>query len=281
MILDPSDVKPDGWLDDEPDMVPDPDASEPDDWDEEDDGEWEAPLVKNPKCATGCGEWVQKKIPNPEYKGKWSAPLIDNPDYVGEWSPRKIDNPNFYEDKHPARSLDPIGAVAIEILAGDDGITFDNIYLGSSPAAANKVKEETFDGKVAKEKAARDEAEKAKAKADREKYLDEGGVVGYAKYAYAEAAAFVGEHMYASIGVGGAIFVYFLWKILMGSMGESGDDMDAIHKKDDDVGGEDDDNDDDAEEEEEEDDDDDEEEEEEENPRSEGDAKNHPKKVFI
>ena len=78
---------------------------------------------------------------NPEYKGKWSAPLIDNPDYVGVWAPRQIDNPNFYVDDTPARSLDAIGAVAIEILAGDEGITFDNVYVGSSPEDANKVKE--------------------------------------------------------------------------------------------------------------------------------------------
>lgn len=42
-------MQPAGWLDNEPDEVADPEASKPEDWDEEEDGEWEAPLVPNPK----------------------------------------------------------------------------------------------------------------------------------------------------------------------------------------------------------------------------------------
>ena len=58
-------------------------AEQPEDWDMEEDGEWEAPKIANPKCtaAPGCGEWKRPMKPNPAYKGKWSAPLIDNPDY--------------------------------------------------------------------------------------------------------------------------------------------------------------------------------------------------------
>ncbi len=58
-------------------------AKQPADWDEEEDGEWEAPKIKNPKCETapGCGEWKRPLKPNPAYKGKWTAPLIDNPAY--------------------------------------------------------------------------------------------------------------------------------------------------------------------------------------------------------
>lgn len=37
--------KPDDWLDDEPEFVPDPNGVKPDDWDEEEDGEWEAPQI--------------------------------------------------------------------------------------------------------------------------------------------------------------------------------------------------------------------------------------------
>jgi len=35
---------PAGWLEDEPLLVPDPSAEAPDDWDDEEDGEWEAPV---------------------------------------------------------------------------------------------------------------------------------------------------------------------------------------------------------------------------------------------
>ena len=40
---------------------------------EEEDGEWEAPLIDNPACKPpgGCGEWTPPKISNPDYKGKW------------------------------------------------------------------------------------------------------------------------------------------------------------------------------------------------------------------
>ena len=58
-------------------------ASQPEDWDEEEDGEWEPPKVPNPKCAEGpgCGQWKRPMKPNPDYKGAWTAPLIDNPEY--------------------------------------------------------------------------------------------------------------------------------------------------------------------------------------------------------
>lgn len=50
--------------------------------DDEEDGEWEAPQINNPKCkAVGCGEWKPQIIQNPAYKGKWTPPLIANPKY--------------------------------------------------------------------------------------------------------------------------------------------------------------------------------------------------------
>lgn len=95
---------PEGWLEDAPTFVPDPTAEMPEDWDEEDDGEWEAPEVRNPDCesAPGCGEWKRPMIDNPDYKGKWIHPMIDNPDYVGEWKPAQIPNPDYFsEETHP------------------------------------------------------------------------------------------------------------------------------------------------------------------------------------
>lgn len=76
-ILDEDATKPEGWLDDEPQVIPDPgtlccltselqlylsdytDATKPEEWDDEEDGDWIAPTVSNPKCAEapGCGEW--------------------------------------------------------------------------------------------------------------------------------------------------------------------------------------------------------------------------------
>lgn len=103
-ILDMEAEMPAGWLEDAPDFIDDPDAEMPEDWDEEEDGEWEAPQIKNPDCASapGCGEWKRPMIDNPDYKGKWIHPMIDNPDYVGEWSPAQIPNPEYFsEETHP------------------------------------------------------------------------------------------------------------------------------------------------------------------------------------
>ncbi len=88
MIEDTEATMPDGWLPDEPELIPDPDASRPSDWDDDMDGEWEAPQISNPACeeAPGCGEWTAPQIKNPKYKGKWKAPMIDNPSYqVGQF----------------------------------------------------------------------------------------------------------------------------------------------------------------------------------------------------
>merc|ERR1712146_383049 len=82
-------------------FIPDPEASEPEDWEEEEDGIWEAPLIENPLCApgseaAGCSPWIPPVISNPKYKGKWKRPLIPNPEYIGEWKPKQIRNPNFF-----------------------------------------------------------------------------------------------------------------------------------------------------------------------------------------
>jgi calnexin len=101
-ISDPTAVKPAAWEDDEPQMIPDPKATAPADWDADEDGEWEAPMVPNPKCkAAGCGDWRPPVIPNPSYKGTWKAPEIDNPDYKGEWKARQVPNPKYYFDDAP------------------------------------------------------------------------------------------------------------------------------------------------------------------------------------
>ena len=82
----------------------------PEEWDDEEDGDWIAATISNPKCADapGCGQWKQPKKANPAYKGKWYAPMIDNPDYKGEWAPRKIPNPDYFEDNTPVKSLEKI-----------------------------------------------------------------------------------------------------------------------------------------------------------------------------
>jgi len=60
MMDDPTDSKPEGWV--EVEKIPDPTATPPEVWNEEEDGKWEAP-----------------KIDNPAYKGAWRARQITDP----------------------------------------------------------------------------------------------------------------------------------------------------------------------------------------------------------
>ncbi|XP_068702303.1 calnexin-like [Montipora foliosa] len=150
-IPDADAKKPDDWLDDEPEFVPDPNGVKPDDWDPEEDGEWEAPQIANPKCEkVGCGEWKPPVIDNPAYKGKWSAPLIDNPNYKGIWKPRKIANPDYFEDKEPFK-MTPIAAVGLELWSMTSEILFDNFIVTNDKYVADKFAADSWVKKNVKE----------------------------------------------------------------------------------------------------------------------------------
>jgi len=161
---DPADIKPEGY-DDIPKQVVDKDAKKPEDWDDEADGDWEAPTIDNPEYK---GPWKAKKIDNPDYKGPWVHPEIDNPEFV--------DNPNLY-------SYESFGAVGIDIWQVKSGSIFDNIIITDSVSEAksfldetwgkNKAAEKTmFEAKQADEKKQAEEASKA-AEADRKKADEE------------------------------------------------------------------------------------------------------------
>merc|ERR1712137_1345689 len=57
MMDDPDDKKPDDWVTEK--RIVDSAAKKPDDWDDEEDGEWEAPMIDNPEYK---GEWSVKGI---------------------------------------------------------------------------------------------------------------------------------------------------------------------------------------------------------------------------
>ena len=198
-IPDPKASKPESWLDDAPDMIADPTATMPSDWDEDEDGGWEAPLIKNPDCEKfGCGEWKAPVVANPDYKGKWVAPRVDNPNYKGVWAPAKIDNPHYFEDASP-HAMAPIGGVGIELWTMQDGILFDNILIAHDPAVASALAEKTF----VPRKALEDEAAKAAA---RSASLDDNGdgVLGLMKQYSKKAWYYLQDH---PTMVGGSFFL--------------------------------------------------------------------------
>lgn len=178
-ISDPSATKPEGWLDSAPIMIPDPEATKPEDWDDEEDGEWEAPLVQNPACDStqggiGCGKWTPPTINNPAYKGKWVAPKIANPDYKGPWSPAQIPNPAYFKDDNPYSSIEPFSALAVEVWTTSAGIFFDNFLIADSLDAAFSVAQQTFAIKSKAEVTAEQIAIKQRKAAEREEAIAKG-----------------------------------------------------------------------------------------------------------
>ncbi|KXJ28480.1 Calnexin [Exaiptasia diaphana] len=150
-IPDANAKKPEGWLDDEPEYIADPNGVKPDDWDNEEDGEWEAPQIANPKCEkVGCGEWKPPMVDNPNFKGKWSAPLISNPDYKGIWKPRMIPNPNFFEDLEPFKMTSIVG-LGFELWSMTPDIFFDNLIITDDKSVADKWAKESWVKKNVKE----------------------------------------------------------------------------------------------------------------------------------
>merc|ERR1719473_1203817 len=139
-IPDPDAKKPEDW--DERATIPDETDVKPEGWDDEDDGEWEAPMIDNPEYK---GEWKQKTIDNPDYKGVWSPPDIDNPEYVPD------DKLYLHKD---------LAHVGFELWQVKAGTVFDNIFVGDSLEEAEAFRKETFDAvKDAEEERKRLEAE--------------------------------------------------------------------------------------------------------------------------
>jgi len=148
MIPDPESVKPEGH-DDIPEEIPEEGAEMPDDWDEEDDGEWEPPMVSNPEFT---GEWHAEMIENPEYKGEWEHPMVANPDFVNDET--------LY---HVCKDCTHVGFELWQVKAGtifDDIIVTDDIAEAEAMVAS-------FETKQAAEKAM-DAAEKEQEKKVRE-----------------------------------------------------------------------------------------------------------------
>merc|ERR1719350_773089 len=139
MMDDPEDVKPEDW--DAAEQIVDPEAEKPEDWDDEDDGEWEAPMIDNP-----------------DYKGEWRAKRIDNPDYEGPWKHPQIPNPEWSEVEAPQKRL-PINYVAFDLWQVKSGTLFSNLLITDNAEEAKAARwtseqhQEEKDAKEAHEKA--------------------------------------------------------------------------------------------------------------------------------
>merc|ERR1719195_939843 len=117
MIDDPEDKKPDDWVEEK--RVVDSEAKKPDDWDDEEDGDWEAPMIDNPAYK---GDWYGKRISNPAYKGIWEAKKIANPEY---------------EDDDSVYKFDDFGFLGFDLWQVKGGSIFDNVIVTDDKAEAD------------------------------------------------------------------------------------------------------------------------------------------------
>jgi calreticulin len=117
MIDDPEDKKPDDWVEEK--RIVDADAKKPDDWDDEEDGEWEAPMKDN---ADYKGDWHVKRISNPAYKGVWEAKKIANPEY---------------EDDNSVYKYDDFGFIGFDLWQVKGGTIFDNVIITDDKSEAD------------------------------------------------------------------------------------------------------------------------------------------------
>merc|ERR1712115_58440 len=145
MMNDPESKKPDDWVEEK--RIVDPAAKKPDDWDDEEDGDWEAPMIDNP-----------------EYKGEWSVKRISNPAYKGFWEQKKIANPEYKDDDNLYKYAD-FGFLGFDLWQVKGGTIFDNIILTDDTAEADTFAKKWKDlneddaKKTADDKKAEDEDE--------------------------------------------------------------------------------------------------------------------------
>jgi len=145
MMDDPEDKKPDDWVEEK--RIVDAAAKKPDDWDDEEDGEWEAPMIDNP-----------------DYHGDWSVKRISNPAYKGFWEAKKIDNPE-YEDDNTVYKYADFGFIGFDLWQVKGGTIFDNVIVCDDKAEA--------DAFAAKWKALSETEKAEKKKADEAKKDDD------------------------------------------------------------------------------------------------------------
>jgi len=117
MMDDPDKKKPDDWVTEK--RIVDGAAKKPDDWDDEEDGEWEAPMIDNPA-----------------FKGEWSVERISNPAYKGVWESKKVDNPEFEDDKEVYKFPD-FGFIGFDLWQVKGGTIFDNVIVCDDKADAD------------------------------------------------------------------------------------------------------------------------------------------------
>ncbi|KAJ1928352.1 hypothetical protein IWQ60_002134 [Tieghemiomyces parasiticus] len=132
-IADPEATMPEDYVSG-PEKIRDPNAMAPEEYDEEMDGPWEAPMIDNPLYKP----WQPPVIANPRYQGPWVAPETPNPAY-----------------KPDAEYLNyNVGYVGFDLWQVTSGVIFDNILVSDDAKHAQEFAKETFTKLIKKEEKA-------------------------------------------------------------------------------------------------------------------------------
>merc|ERR1719198_779117 len=142
MMDDPEDKSRIDWVEEK--RILDDEAKKPEDWDDEEDGEWEAPMKDNPAFK---GEWYVMRISNPEYKGFWEAKKIANPEY---------------EDDDKVYKYDDFGFIGFDLWQVKGGTIFDNVIITDDKTEADAFAKKWKDlSEVEKSKKEEDDSKKS------------------------------------------------------------------------------------------------------------------------
>merc|ERR1712129_621327 len=130
-------------------------SGKPDDWDDEEDGEWEAPMKYNPAYK---GDWNVKRISNPAYKGMWEAKKIANPEY---------------EDDDTLYKFADFGFVGFDLWQVKGFTIFDNVILTDDVAEADAFAKKWKDLSEVEQSKKKEEDDTKKAADDKKAEADD------------------------------------------------------------------------------------------------------------
>merc|ERR1712050_292059 len=133
----------------------DAEAKKPDDWDDEEDGEWEPPMKDNPAFK---GEWYVKRISNPAYQGVWAAKKIANPEY---------------EDDDALYKYDDFSFIGFDLWQVKGGTIFDNVIITDDVAEADAFAKKWKALSAVEQAKKKEEDDAKKAEADKKAESDD------------------------------------------------------------------------------------------------------------
>merc|ERR1712238_451063 len=111
-----------------------------------------------------------------EEDGEWEAPMIDNPEYKGVWEAKKISNPEYVDDDGLYK-FDDFGFIGFDLWQVKGSTIFDNVIITDDVAEADAfVKKWKTLSEVEKAKKKEEDdkkAEEAKAASDSDSKKDD------------------------------------------------------------------------------------------------------------